>query len=352
LDAPTIDGRHLGIEALLNLARYADAYVRTVANWTGSSASWRGTVNSLAQHLLGKYRIPAFLSAAWFATDDRHAEAKRRWFVAHAAGASFRSLALPIRLTSKMEHIILRSHDHFGIEYAIRRAELLGLGADPALTDAVLTTRPALNLDNGEFWRSVWLFLIANSGSIDRAQVGPIIDFVHAVRHEWVAVDTADGIVMREPPQPQFSLKGRTARSVLRLMDEWHRELGLVTGGLRWEPSRWRPMVVEAPQEDPSAPPISWEVTELTNSAQLRAEGVALQHCVASYGHRCWRGASRIWSLRRRRHTDVRSVVTVEVDPARRTIVQARGFRNRRASGKALQIVHAWAARENLRLAL
>jgi PcfJ-like protein len=352
LDAPVVDGCHLGVNALVNLARFSDAYVRTIEDWAGSSASWRGGVNSLAQHLLAEYRIPAFLSAAWFATDDQYAEATRRWFIAHGAGASFRSLALPIRLTRKMEYIFLGSRDHFGIEYALRRAELLGLGADQRLTGAVLATRPALDLDNGEFWRTVWLFLIGNAGSIDNAQVGPIIDFVHAIRHERVAVDTVKGIDIREPPQPQFSLKGRTAQSVLRLMDEWHLGLGLVTGGLRWEPSRLRPMVVESPQEDPSAPPISWELTELTNSAQLRAEGVALQHCVASYSYSCWRGASRIWSLRRRRDSDVRSIATVEVDPARRMIVQARGFRNRRASGKALQLVQAWAARENLRLAL
>jgi hypothetical protein len=347
-----IDGRHLGVEALLNLARFADTYVRTIEDWTGSSASWRGGVNSLAHHLLGRYRIPAFLTAAWFATDDRYAEAKRQWFIAHSAGASFRSLALPIRLTRKMEHIFLASRDHFGIEYALRRAELLGLGADQRVTDAVLATRSALDLDNGEFWRTVWRFLIANSGSIDGAQVGPIIDFLHAVRHQRLAVDTAEGIVMREPPQPEFSLKGRTARSVLRLMGDWHRELGLVTGGLRWERSGLRPMVVETLSEDPSAPPMSWELTELTNSAQLRAEGIALQHCVASYSHNCWRGASTIWSLRRRRDANVRSIVTVEVDSARRTIVQARGFRNRGASGKVLQLVQAWAARENLRLAL
>jgi hypothetical protein len=352
LDAPVIDGRHLGVEALVNLARFADAHVRTAADWIGSSESWRGAINALADHLVSRFRIPAFLGAAWYATDDRYAEAKRRWFVAHAAGARFRSLALPIGLTRKMEHILLDSRDHFGIEYALRRAELLGLGADTQLTDAVLATRPALDLDHGEFWRTMWLFLIANAASIDGAQVGPIIDFAHAIRHERVAVDTAEGIVMREPPQPQFSLKGRTARSLLRLMEDWHRDLGLVAGGLRWEPSRLRPMVLETAQEDPSAPPVLWELTELTNTAQLRAEGVALQHCVASYSYNCWRGASRIWSLRRRRDTNVRSIVTVEVDPTRRLIVQARGFRNRRASGKALDLVQRWAARENLRLAL
>jgi hypothetical protein len=352
LAAPVLDGRHPGVDALVNLARAAAAPVRPIAHWAGSPASWRGAVDSLAQHLLSPYRVPGFLSAAWYATDDRYAGAKRRWFVAHAGGARFRSLNLPIRLTSRMEHVFLGSRDHFGIEYALRRAELLGLGADPPLTEAVLATRPALDLDNGEFWRTAWHFLIANAGSIEGAQVGPLVDFLHTVRHERVAVDTADGIVMREPPQPRFSLKGRTARSVLRLMDRWHHDLGLVTGGLTWEPSRLRPLVLEVAQEDASAPPVSWELTELTSSAQLRAEGAALQHCVASYSHNCCRGTSRIWSLRRRRDSSVRSIVTVEVDPARRTVVQARGFRNRRASGKALDVVQAWAARERLRLAL
>lgn len=352
LDAPVVQGDHPGVEALFNLSRFADAHVRTIASWSGCEASWRGAVNSLAQHLLSTYRSPAFLGAAWYAVDDGYGEAKRRWFIAHATGASFRSLPLPVRLTRKMEHIFLSSDDHLGIEYAMRRAELLGLGAGRDLAEAVLATRPAINLDHGAFWRTVWPFLIANAHAIDNTQVGPIIDFVHAVRHERVAVDTADGIVMRDPPQPQFSLKGRTARSVLRLMDEWHRDLGFVTGGLSWQPSRLRPMVVEVPHEDPAAPPTWWELTELTNSAQLRAEGSALQHCVASYSHCCWRGASRIWSLRRRRHSSIRFVVTVEVDPVRRKIIQARGFRNRRPSGRALQVVQMWAARENLRLGI
>ena len=198
----------------------------------------------------------------------------------------------------------------------------------------------------------MWLFLIAHRHAIERDQVGPLIDFVNAVRHERVAVETANGTVMREPPQPEFSLKGRTPQSMLRLMDDWHRALGVVTGGPSWEPSRWRPMAVEVSQEDPAAEPAFWEVTELTSSAQLRAEGAALQHCVASYGHLCWRGTSRIWSLRRRRGVGARSVMTIEVDTLRRTIVQARGFRNRRASGKALGIVQTWAAREGLRLSL
>lgn len=351
LRAPDHYGCHPGIEAVANLARIEYAHVRTVTSWAGCSGSWRCALYSLVHHLVSRYDVPVFLSAAWYAGDE-YAAAKRRWFIAHASGASFRSLGLPIALTSRMEHVFLSSPNHFGIEYAMRRAELLGLGASPPLAAAVLAARPSLELNHGDFWRTVWQFLLANTGAIDLAQIAPIIDFVHAVRHELVAVDTGDGIVMRPPPQPDFSMKGRTARSLLRLMEEWHRSLGLTSGGLRWDPSPFRPLVLEFPAGDPLAPPISWELTELTTSAQLRAEGAALQHCVASYSYQCVRGLSRIWSLRRRRGANLRPVLTLEIDPCRWTIVQARGFRNRRASGRPLEIMRSWAAREKLRLAL
>jgi hypothetical protein len=350
MGAPVVNGHHLGVEAIFNLSRFADAHVRSLASWDGSDASWRGAVRSLAQHLLGRYRIPGFLGAAWYAADDSYSEAKRKWFVAHAAGASFRSLDLPICMTRRMEHIFLSSHDHVGIEYAMRRAELLGLGSHDDLVEAVLSTRLSSDLTNGEFWRTVWMFLIAHSDAVAPAQVGPIIDFLHSVRHERVVVETAEGIVIQEPPQPGFSLKGRTPRSVLRLMDEWHRGLGFVTGGLSWDRSRLRPLILEVPRQEPSAPPVQWEFIELTNSAQLRAEGVALQHCVASYSHRCWRGSARIWSLRSKSDSKVRPVMTIEIDPRKKAIVQARGFRNRPASAKALRLLQRWAVRENLRL--
>jgi hypothetical protein len=309
-------------------------------------------VCSLAQHLIGKHTVPAFLAASWYAADDPYSERKRQWFVAHARGASFRSLDLPIEMTRKMEHIFLVSRNHLGIEQAMRRAELLGLGAPDELVQAVLATRSATDLGNGSFWRTVWMFLIANACAVDLAQVGPMIDFVQAIRHERVAVETPDGIVLRDPPQPSFSMKGRTVQSILRLMQDWHRGLGLANGGLTWAASPLQPMTIEEPSQDPAAPPSVWQMIELTNGAQLRREGTALHHCVASYADRCWRGASRIWGLRVHRGDKVRHVLTVEVDMKRRAVVQARGWGNRAASGKPLRLLRDWSVRERLRLAI
>jgi hypothetical protein len=254
-------------------------------------------------------------------------------------------------MTKRMEHIFLTSCDHFSIEYAMRRAELIGLGADVSLVNAVLAARPAVDLHHGDFWQTAWHFLVAHMREINGDQVAPLIDFLHTVRHESIAVDTADGIVIRRPLLPDFSLKGRTLQSVTRLMEQWHRNVGLGEGGFSWEPSKIRPLVQETPNDDPTVPPTIWELTELTSSGQLRAEGTALQHCVASYGYGCWKGRSRIWSLRRRRGLSCKSVVTVEIDPLSRTVTQARGFRNRRASGRPLSILQWWAAKEGLHLA-
>ena len=179
-----------------------------------------------------------------------------------------------------------------------------------------------------------------------------MIDFVHAIRHERLAVETLDGIVLRDPPQPSFSMKGRTVHSMLRWMQDWHRGLGLANGGLTWAPSSPQPMMIEEPSEDPSAPPSVWQLMELTNGAQLRTEGTALHHCVASYADQCWRGASRIWSLRVHRGKKVRHVLTIEVDIKRRAVVQARGWGNRVAFGKPLRLLQDWTARERLRLAI
>jgi hypothetical protein len=221
-----------------------------------------------------------------------------------------------------MEHIFLASQDHLAVEPALRRAELLALGAPAEIVRRVLSTRLASDLSEGIFWRTVWRFLIANASMIHPAQIGPLIDFIQAIRHERVAMETPDGRVELEPPQPTFSIKGRTAQSMLRLMQDWHRSLGVGNGSFAWTPSPLQPMLLEEASPDDSVPPKRWQMMELTNSAQLRAEGAALHHCVASYADRCSRGISRIWSLRFWRDEKVHHVLTIEIDPKRRAVVQ------------------------------
>lgn len=91
---------------------------------------------------------------------------------------------------------------------------------------------------------------------------------------------------------------------------------------------------------------------ELTSSGQLRSEGAAMRHCVASYAYRCHRGASSIWSLRLLQGDKIRHLLTIEVDPKRRAVIQARGKANRNPGGKPLSLLQNWAGRENLQMAI
>jgi hypothetical protein len=352
-EAPVANGSNPGVDALVHLARFRDTHVRSVADWTGTPSSWRPAVLSLAHHLTGTYQVPAFMSSVWYA-GDAAGDRKRSWVVAHSRGASFRSLDLPITMTRKMERIFLASQDHLAVETALRRAELLALGMPLAFMKAILATRLATDLRNGEFWRTVWMFLISHAGQMNPAQIGPMLDFIQAVRHDQIRVETQDGVIEVAPPQPMFSIKGRTVPSMLRLMREWHRSPGsrFSDATFRWARSPFKPWLLEEPRRDDAEMPRRWHMVELTDNAQLRQEGVALHHCVGSYAHLCCRGSSSIWSLRIWHGERIRSVLTVEIDPKKRAVIQVRGKANRSASGKPLQVLRTWAAREGLHMAI
>lgn len=348
--APCNGASHPGIDALVNLSRWSLAYVRAIANWPGSPGGWRMAIDSFARHLLAKYPIPRFLTSAWYLPEGRGNERQQRWFVMHGNGSSFRSLDLPISMTRRMEDIFLRSPDHMDILVAMRRAELKGLQISEGLAAAILSTRLAGDLGEGDFWRTVWHFLRANAGAIDRRQVGPIIDFVYGIRQERIVVLTPDGASRIEPSQPHFSMKGRTVASLLRLMEEWRCDVKS-GDGLSWSRSALPQMAVALPSAAAEVRR-EWRFIELTSRTQLKAEGSALRHCVATYAKRCWRGTCQIWALRFIRGAKARSVVTLEIDPTKRAIVQVRGFRNRQPSPEELQIIGLWADHEGLRLAI
>lgn len=350
-EAPVVNGRHLGVDALVNLSRFQSTHLRPVIDWAGTTSTWRAAVASLAHHLICKYKVPAFLASSWYASDST-GDSKRRWFVAHSRGASFRSLDLPIRMTRRMEHIFLASEDHLPIEHAIRKAELLALGTPPEFVKEILSTRLATDLRHGEFWRTVWMFLIANAGKIDTAQVGPMIDYIQTIRHDRITTARQGETASLDPPLPAFSMKGRTAKSMRRLMHAWHQGLAGSSAGFSWMRSPFEPLLFEEASHDDSDLSQRWYMVELTNSVQLRSEGAALHHCVASYAGRCYDGTSSIWSLHLWRGERIHRMLTVEVDPKRRAVVQARGRANRVATGKPLRLLQHWAARERLRMAI
>ena len=211
----------------------------------------------------------------------------------------------------------------------------------------------ATDLRDGEFWRTVWLFLIANASDFEPGQIAPMVDYIQAIRREESTFEVRTDATGFNSPKSAFSIKGRTVQSMLRLMQSWHRSLGRSSGAVfSWATSTVQPYLLEEPAWEESEPPRRWQITELTDSGQLRRESAELHHCVASYADRCYRGVSSIWSIRLWQGEKVHHVLTIEVDSKRRAVVQARGRANRAASGRSLRLLQDWAAREKLRIVL
>lgn len=180
-----------------------------------------------------------------------------------------------------------------------------------------------------------------------------MIDYIQAVRREESTFEMRADAIGFNSPESAFSIKGRTVQSMLRLMRNWHRSLGQSGGAVfSWAKSPFQPYILEEPAREESEPPRRWQITELTDSGLLRRESAEVHHCVASYADRCYRGVSSIWSIRLWQGEKVHHVLTIEVDPKKRAVVQARGRANRAASGRSLRLLQDWAARERLRVTL
>lgn len=337
------------LQVLLNLAEFGEQFLREPADWPGCTGSVHDVVASLAQHLLGKYPVPRVLSSVWFGEQTDEARKRRRWYVAHASGRKLRELDIPLTLTRSMEKHFMTSPHHLTVEQALRRSELMGLGAEPEYALHICQTRMGKDLSNAQFWRSVAHFFVNGFEDICAQDIGPIVDFLYAVRFQRTECLGAQGMEYIEPPHPEFSIKGRSLASMLRLVAQWHQSLGVGSGGTwTWARSPYEPLVVRRGGDDED--PVVWEFIELTSSKELAREGVAMQHCVSSYSEYCYRGWARIWSLRSRRKGRVRSLLTIELNPRSGEIVQVRGLRNRSPRGELLVCVQAWANREGLQI--
>lgn len=82
----------------------------------------------------------------------------------------------------------------------------------------------------------------------------------------------------------------------------------------------------------------SWSFRELTTSEELRAEGEAMGHCVGSYSLSCLDGDSAIFSVL----IDDLPTFTIEVDPRKKTLVQAQGYMNSEPTKSEARVITLW----------
>lgn len=244
-------------------------------------------------------------------------------------------------MTRKIAVQLVVAPERYDYIRALRWGQVFGMGGDARLARAIDFARLSWQLwepPDEEWWAGVILWLVQNP-ALDRSQVVPIIDFVHAHRYGDPAYD--------RPPDPTFTMKGRTPLAVLRLMEEWHTELASMKNYQHTEfhPSGFVPGRYE---EESSGEPKVWTVDEILDSTALVEEGRRQRHCVATYLERITKGKCSIWSMKVRRGDLVQRAVTIQVNSGTRRITQARGRSNRSLRTDEKKILRQWAQENGL----
>ncbi len=335
------------VNALIALHDRRAQWVRPLEEWKVRSHNRERQFASLVRHLIARYPVPGFMDSAWLRR-DRASYRQRDLYVHIARGGTVREGKTPIPLTTRMGHHFLQAPDHYLIENAIRWGQIHALGGGRRLADAIVATRLGTDFANDEFWRTVLVFFVENP-MLDRATVGPIIDYLRHQKYEGDAVYIRPGVrEQRPPPQPGLTMKGRTPESLLRQVERWHEKLGREEGQLgRWEPTGIPPF--ERTTGKAGKDRRTWSIRELLSSRELVAEGRTMRHCVASYARSCAASRCSIWTLEREDRDGLHKLQTVEVN-REGVIVQSRGKYNAPPSDRERRILQRWAQAADLRI--
>jgi hypothetical protein len=341
-----------GLDALLQFARCHESWLRSPEEWIADTVDTREQVGSLARHLFARYPVPACLDAAWLLGTTPRAEAYREWFVHLGLGGKLEAIDFPLPMTHRAAHYFLLAPEVFPIVAALRSGQIRALGGSESLARAVAETCLSELQDDEPFWLTVIHFLV-NHPRLPLSQVGPVIDYVRFRKC---------GSGGDDPPEPDFTMKGRTVEALLKRLDEWHAALSRLGKGGRqsWSPSGIPPL--ERVEKDPfSTATCSWRILEITTTLALAEEGRAMKHCVRSYQNACLKGETSIWSLRVTfsGSATVRRLLTIEVNNQRRSIVQVRGncnqalsaMRGHRRMMLARDVLRDWARQRHLGIA-
>ncbi len=323
-------------KGLVALAHNQAHWLRDLATWEPSGNSPRRQFGSLARHLLANHSVPNFMDLVWFLDPSKEARRKQKWFRHIGRGGGINGTDIPVRLTKKMAYHFMHAPNHYTVEEAVRWGQILGFGGESALAEAVSATRLSRSFDHEAYWAKVIEFFVHHAELVI-GHVGPIVEYLRFQKHFYKL----------EPPLPE---KRKAVIRLLEVAAKWQ----LPTRATSSTPSiRWDSMGIKGREYDEAQrwSHRTWTIRELLDSNELIVEGRVMRHCVARYVGRCVKQRSSIWSMTCYSCLGQEHVLTIEVDPATRTIVQAKGKRDSYPSPEGRKIMLTWARQEGLKVA-
>lgn len=324
------------LPALLTLCEHHRAWLHEPEAWDAPDVDPWSEFGALARHLLADYWVPDFMTRVWFEERSPVALQHQKLFKHLGRGGNVRGADVPLRLTKPMARFFNQAPAHFTVEQALRWGQIRGLGGTPQMAAAVASTHLGSSFHADRLWLPILKFLIA-SPRLDANQVTPLIRFLQQRRQ------------VRELELLSKIINERRLQTLLDEADTWpHNEVAAEKRpALRWPNSSIKGLYHVEPHQHPWSIKY-WTIRELTSSGQLEAEGLAQQHCVASYDYFCMRRVSSIWSLRRHGSLSNQRMVTILVLQRIRCIITALGKCNTRPTPEAMHVIKLWAEQEDL----
>jgi hypothetical protein len=317
---------------------YGLGYLDKASSWKPSGKGAKTHLHSLIEHMLVTYKVPEFMYAAFRETETLLAQKQIKLFYRLTSGESLNKLVgtedFPPPFTRKMCHELnTLGLSNFSVPQAVRHVQGTTFNGDKRLVNALLRanalSRTVHNPPNIEaLWQSVIQWFCVHAQFFNPNMVNPVVDYL-AVR-------------IRDQT---FSMKGRTPNSIMRDMNEWHKQLG--QGDIyahEYSPSGLKSGQWQSHFPGSEMIEYTWTLNEILSGKGLADEGRSLHHCVASYGNMVANGSVSIWSMKRNgeRHA------TIEVHNAHRQINQARGSCNRSLNNDEKKYLKLWAQDNNL----
>lgn len=335
------------VTALRRVAEWHIYWIKKPSEWKCKSYNARRQFSSLVRHLFSKYYVPVFMDEAWLNPQNRYQE----WFIDIGGGQNIRkSSGIPVALTKMMAHHFLQAPNECTIVQAFRWGQVKGIGGSERLARAIMASRVGRQFGHDEFWQTVIQFFVNNDGMLDMNQIAPIIDYIQNQKFEEGRIFGAGGYQYVPPVQPNFSMKGRTVQALIAQTEAWHK---LLTKVKDHKKTVWESCGINGYEkiEGEGSSCRVFNITELTNTKQLKEEGNAMHHCVYSYAGSCACGRTAIYSMTMTNSSGSERMLTIEVIPQTRTIIQARKKYNAACSALDSRIMHGWATKEGLKFA-
>ena len=310
-------------------------YIRDPAEWSAKSYNLNRQKIDFAKWLYCKYPVPQFMFNLFL--NPRPIPGKYYppviyplnrliffdWFIVISQGGSFAKTAKEL-LTKKEAHLFLNAPSNNTIEENIWWAKCQSTGLSHSVTTAI-SKRLFNHFDvSNLFWPTLITLLKNCEDTVEIESLSDVMDFLRA----------------KYANNNKFTLKGRTFHSLIKLSNEWHREMQLKKFGsenLSWKGSDipdWKWVDKKENQ--------IWTVKQLHTSKELYYEGRRMKHCVAGYGHRCLQGYCAIFTMMVDDYINKpEKLLTIEVGPGKR-FIQARGRANTWPSGRNKLVLGKW----------